>query len=152
MKIRELKEAIKQNNLKQSFFIFLYHKDTFLVEQYYRSIYNNSVIIYVETLEDIQIPNQGLFDVELVNNYIYKCEELKNLNDSLTRSNLIIITKKVSKEISEKYNDYIVDFPDLEQWQIEDYAYTLGSGIDKEVLKKFVLNCNYNIYRIDSVK
>lgn len=145
MELKSLKQSIKDNSLKEKFFIFIYNKDTFLVEQYYKSIFKD--ISYVDDLNDMLYDN-NIFEES--SNYIYKCEELKELNSSLIFKNLIIITKKVSKEIKNNYFRYIVEFPDLEKWQIEDYAYTLGEGIDKELLKKFIINCNYNIYRIDN--
>ena len=157
MELKTLKEDIKNNSLRDSFFIFT--GDNFLIYQYTEAISKllNLKINYIESLDFYLTPQISLFsnndDDNDSNNVlnIYKCSELTVTSNKLNYvKNLIIITDKISEESKKEYSYNIVEMPKIENWMVKDYAYILGEGIEISDLDLFVEMCNYDIYRVFS--
>ena len=138
MTLEELKEKIETNTLDDSGLIFCFDKSSFLVNQYVNEIakIKNKTIEYYEF-----IPNNNSFFGQI------KDDSLSVVNlDKLDYSpevpeNCIVITKS-------KIDGAII-FPELEQWQIKDYVFSIGKGCDKSVLEKLVLNYD-NIFKLEN--
>ena len=156
MILSQLKSDIEEGKLKDSFFLFLCKdKNHFIAEQYSKEISNilNKKISYINNIDSYITPQISLFSEdpieELLN--IYVCDEFTLANDRLKfAKNLIIITDKISPEVNKLLEYNIVEFPKLENWMIQDYAYVKGEGINKEDIDLFLEMCGYNIYRVEN--
>ena len=156
MVLSQLKSDIKEKNLKDSFFLFLCKDgDHFLAEQYSKEISKilNRKISYIDNIDSYITPQISLFGEdpveELLN--IYVCSEFTIVSDKLKfAKNLIIITDKISPEVNKLLDYSIAEFPKLENWMVQDYAYVKGEGIDKEDINLFLEMCSYNIYRVEN--
>lgn len=145
MELRDLKNAILENNIPLNYFIFVSKPNNFLVEQYVKAIVGERDLISY-TIEDI-LGYKKSFLVD--DSYkILRCEEYSL--DSINIENLIVITTKVSREVESRYSDNIVNFPMLEPWQIQDYERALGEGVEEVDLNILNAVCGSNIFRIDS--
>lgn len=145
MTIKELKNSILEDTLKSDFFIFVGDPNNFLIHQYINYIIKDNEIREYSK-EDILSYKEGFFPCS--NYRLYKCENFDLIN--ITTRNLIVVTSGVSDELKKIFPDNIVEFPQLEKWQIQDYSYVLGEGIDKEDLDTLNAICGENVYRIDS--
>ena len=139
MNLKELKRNISLNILDDSLLLFKYSDNRWLINKYIESIskIKNREIVYIHSLEDINNYEDGA-------NYLYvlEVEEINSIN--LQYKNLIMISKKINKEL-----DYI-DFPKLESWQIQDYLKINLDGLEKGDLD-FLFNITKNdIYLLDN--
>lgn len=135
MLLPELKQALLNNQIINQLLIFKYDDTDFICNEYIEKIanINNAEIIYINHLEDIPQSNPFLEGKLL---YVYKCEILNELPPQI--SNLIIITGKIVKEILEKIKDYVVLFPKIEDWMLEDYITIKCPGLDKDMISWLV--------------
>lgn len=154
MDITSLKEQIESGNVLNTFVIFKC-ENTFIANQYYRAISHclNKPIQYIDTLDSYFNKSKNIFGESEDNNYLNVCY-LDNFevitNTLMGKKNLVIITKKVDKETEKLYNDFIVDVPEIENWHIKDYIYSVLPGIDRKYLDWLIDNCNNDINRIQN--
>ena len=145
MDIKELKSQIIKKEITQNFFIFKLEDNSslFVANQYIKAIAQilNLNINFIENLDSLNF--SSLFDIPPTDLNIYRCDELKELVGEY--NNLIIITDKTKLK-----NTNIVEIPQLEKWQIEDYALTNLPGIDSNKIKEFVKNLDYDIFKLDN--
>lgn len=145
MDIKELKSQIIKKEITQNFFIFKLEDNSslFVANQYIKAIAQilNLNINFIEDLDSLNF--SSLFDIPPTDLNIYRCDELKELVGEY--NNLIIITNKTKLK-----NTNIVEIPQLEKWQIEDYAITNLPGIDSNKIKEFVKNLDYDIFKLDN--
>lgn len=139
MNLKELKKNISFNTLDDSLLLFKYSDNRWLVNKYIEAIskLKNREIIYINSLEDITNYEDGT-------NYLYVLEvdEINSINTKY--KNLIIVSKKINTSL-----DYI-DFPKLENWQIQDYLKVNLEGLEKGDLD-FLFNTSKNdIYSLDN--
>ena len=60
-----------------------------------------------------------------------------------------IICKTIDKKSLEVFNNYIVELPKLEDWQIKDYVYSVAEGANEKSLDRLIDVCGNDIYRIN---
>lgn len=155
MKIEQLKDSIQNGNILNSFLIFQYKDIPFVAEQYLNEICNklNKSIEYIDSLDPFIKTANSIFGEEEISSdyvYVYKCDEFKEISSKLLqRNNLYIITKKLDKKSKDIFESVIVNIPKLENWQIKDYVYSIGEGIEPYDLDWLCEVCSYNIYRLD---
>ena len=145
MDIETLKQEILNKKLTSSFFIFLYSENTFLCNQYVNEISKllHKEIDFYESEEDV--PKSDIFSSG--NLSVLNVDELTTCTPI---ENYIIITRKVSKQVSSQYLSNIVNFPKLEDWQIRDYVYSNLDGISSRNIDNLLSLTNYNIYRLQT--
>lgn len=145
MDIKELKSQIIKKEITQNFFIFKLEDNSslFVANQYIKAIAQilNLNINFIEDLDSLNF--SILFDIPPTDLNIYRCDELKELVGEY--NNLIIITNKTKLK-----NTNIVEIPQLEKWQIEDYALTNLPGINSNKVKEFVKDLDYDIFKLDN--
>lgn len=153
MDIKELKASIMNKNIQNSFIIFKYTDNDFLPLQYLHEIRNTRKcdIQFIDRIQDILSTSSFFFEdalSDVINVFI--CDVFDVATTQLKdKTNLIVITKKISDECSSLFKDYIVEFPKLEEWQLKDYAYSLAPGVSEKELDGLIRICNKNIYRLD---
>lgn len=144
MTIEELKNNIINKDFIKSCMIFK-SKDKFLPNMYIKEIatIKGLEISYIQTLDLFKsIDIFGTLTIDENKLYVYNCDSLNENID--TTSNLIVVTDKVSDDI-----DCIV-FPQIEEWQIKDYLFSVCDGIPQEDLEWMLLTCKKDIYRIQN--
>lgn len=131
MLLPELKQALLNNQIINQLLIFKYDDTDFICNEYIEKIanINNAEITYINHLEDIPQSNSFLEEKLL---YVYKCEILNELPPQI--NNLIIIANKIAKEVLEKIKDYVILFPKIEDWMLEDYIAIKCPGLDKDMI------------------
>lgn len=155
LKFEILKSEIENKTVTDDLIIFQYNDTTFLPHDYTRRI-SQVRSIPVEEIDDIEhlvskvvdVFNTSSLDVSL---RVYQCPELSSLSiDFKQEKNLIIITKKISKEVEKDFSDYICVFPPLEHWHIQDYVYSCAEGIPTKELDWLISICGEDIYRLSN--
>ena len=154
--IRELKNKIENNTLDDAILIFKYNKVDFefLCEHYVNEIAKVKKLekIYISSLDElVGNTNSGddFFTAENIKTpylYIYKTDTLLSLGEYYDVKNLIIICGKVSKDIKIDY----IDFPAVQNWQIEDFVKMRASGLNDDMVKWLCNICKYDFYRLDN--
>lgn len=156
MEIQELKDKIESKNTTDLFVIFQCKDCNFVADQYIHEIarQQNKSIEYLESLDNIVSSAKDIFGISEINSdsiRVYSCESFEFVKEDLKReNNLFIVTKKVDKNSEKVFQDYIVDVPKLELWQIKDYVYSNLEGIEPKKLDWFIEVCQQDIYRIDN--
>ena len=154
MELKELKERIQNNNLQFNLLIFKYENDTWLVNQYINEISKvlGLNINYVEDLETLSNVGGDFFLSEVSNDLnVLWLEELNtNIANKEDLTTSIIKVNKIDKDIEEELKDYIVKFPKLVNWQLEDYAKIKLSGMKEDAIKWLSNLIGDNAYRLDN--
>lgn len=138
MKLMELKQAIREDNLPNKInLIFKCEDDYFVADEYIKKIaeMTNREIVYVEALPNLFIKDKNL--------YVIKVDKLES--DLLTTNKnveFIICCKKTSL-----VNDSIIEFPKLEDWQLIDYVKSFSLNISEATIKELVSKCK-NPYKL----
>lgn len=152
MLLEELKEQIESGTLKQKFIIFQGEK-TFIARQYSNAISSN-IKREIEYVEDINTVLNDSFDIfgtieESNTLRIFNCDTFSFNNPNLSNEEyLFVICKKVDKSTQDLFKQYIVEIPELVEWQIKDYLYSTVEGIDTKYLDWLINVCNKDIDRI----
>ena len=151
MDIVALNTAIKENTLNNNLLIFQYKDNDFLCQQYMRAIaqIKNKTINYVSDVDVLLSDyNDLFFELEEDNmlNVLNVDELTYNAGDLRDSTDTIVITKKVSLSY---LSDYTIVFPELEDWHITDYAYSIAEGVSTKDLDWIISICNKDINRID---
>ena len=154
--IRELKNKIENNTLDDAILIFKYNKVDFefLCEHYVNEIAKVKKLekIYISSLDELvgNTNSDGdFFTAENIKTpylYIYKTDTLLSLGEYYDVKNLIIICGKVSKDIKIDY----IDFPAVQNWQIEDFVKMRAPGLNDDMVKWLCNICKYDFYRLDN--
>ena len=153
MKIEELKSLIEQNNYNGESFIFIEVDNCpFLVHQYIHDLVlkNNLQLINVNNINEIPVNKNNFLSI-VDNEYFYlyntdKSEELRSISNF--KNCCIVYTGKKLKNILD-IEEYIVNIPKLENWQIKDYVYSRGSGVDKKDLDYLLELTDYDLWRLE---
>lgn len=154
--IRELKNKIENNTLDDAILIFKYNKVDFefLCEHYVNEIAKVKKLekIYISSLDELvgnTNSSDDFFTAENIKTpylYIYKTDTLLSLGEYYDVKNLIIICGKVSKDIKIDY----IDFPAVQNWQIEDFVKMRAPGLNDDMVKWLCNICKYDFYRLDN--
>lgn len=152
MQLEDIKKQIEDSNIKDSFIIFK-GDNNFIARQYYQNIAKilNLDINYIEEITSLTVNSSDIFGIEEDNNSlrVYNCDTFNLLDSKLCeQKNVIVICKKIDRETQNVFKEYIVEVPDLVEWQIKDYVYSIVDGIDSKYLDWLISICNSNIDRI----
>jgi DNA polymerase III delta subunit len=155
MTIKDLFNQIQFNEVKDSLIVFKNSENQFLANQYIESIANSRgmKITYIDTLDGLISDAFSLFDDEVDKKddelLVYYTDDLSN-SSIIDVTNLIIVTNKISsKEVQSTLSNYIVEVPKLLDWQIQDYAHSMGEGVDKQDIELLLSLYSKNILRLD---
>lgn len=154
MDITNVKRQIECGNVKDTFIIFK-GEETFIARQYYRAISQclNKPIQYIDSLDIYENDSKNIFGQDSFDDClnVYVTDKFEyNYKNLLNKNNLIIVTKKVEKDTESIYNNFIINVPDLEEWCIKDYVYSLLEGVDTKYLDWLIKNCKNNIDKIQN--
>lgn len=154
MDIKELKEKIENKNLDASLLILVAKQDFFIPDQYIKEIasFKNLEVTYLDDLKAFLSPAMSLFaDIDDSVLSVYKCKAFDFVNTNLKRStNLIIVTSAISEKAAEIFKNEITEIPELEDWQLSDYLYSMCEGADLKDIDTLKERCNANIYRLEN--
>lgn len=145
MTLPEVKQYLTDNQNIDKMLIFKCEDTDFIGMQYTKKLaeIRNAEIINIESLEDIPTSNPFI-EENLI--YLYRCESFDKIIEE--NKQLIIIAKKLSKDVLKELSDYIIIAPKLENWMTEDFIKLNCSGLDNEMVSWFVANYDNDIYKI----
>lgn len=152
MLLEDLKEQIENSNIKQKFIIFKGEK-TFIARQYTNAISKilKRDIEFIEDINSILNDSFDIFDVQEDSNTLrlFNIDTFTFNNPKLNQEEyLVIICKTVDKSTQELFKEYIVEIPELVEWQIKDYLYSIVDGVETKYLDWLINVCNKDIDRI----
>lgn len=153
--VQELKSKIEEKTLSTGLLIFVNNGNTFLSNQYIDAIKNlrNIEVEYLDDLSSIEESAKDIFGfVEIKKEVlrVYKCDTFYFKGTRLVdETNLIIVCNKYDTKNNISFNDYVVQFPVIEEWMIKDYVYSIAEGVDSKTLDWLIRICGNNIERID---
>ena len=154
MELKELKEKILNKTLQFNLLIFKYEDNTWLVNQYINEISKilNLKINYVEDLETLSNINSDFFFGDLSNDLnVLWLEELNtNIANKEDLKTSIIKVNKIDKDIESELKEYIVNFPKLVGWQLEDYANVELKGMREDAISWLSNLIGDNPYRLEN--
>ena len=145
MTLPEVKQYLTDNQNIDKMLIFKCEDTDFIGMQYTKKLaeIRNAEIVNIESLEDIPTSNPFI-EENLI--YLYKCETFDKIIEE--NKQLIIIAKKLSKDVLKELSDYIVLVPKLESWMTEDFIKLNCPGLDNEMISWFIANYDNDIYKI----
>lgn len=149
MGIRELKDKITNKVPIDELIIFRLPEDhnKFLVHQYIDAISeirDNIEVRYSYSLDGLEM-FCDIFDSKT--HYIQVCmvDDFDVINPKIKNAhNLIIVTSKIGIKTGDIFADYIVNIPDLAEWQIKAYVETKLKGVKQVNIDRF-----FNAYKND---
>lgn len=152
MTVQELKSQIENGTLNDDLIIFKHKDSDFLCNQYIQEISKRKhyEIQYIDNLEPIIEETFSIFadlaEISPAILRVYKVDQLSYTDSRIAQiNNLIIVTQKVEdKETEKQLAPYIVQMPNIEDWQWQDYIYSLGEGADKSDLDWMIRICGKN--------
>ena len=156
MTIQELKGQIENNCVTDAPIIFKDNETMFLSNQYINAISKSRKlkINYIQDLSEVVSDGFDFFGVEtneqpdclnVLKTTVYNWGE----KDIARTTNLIVVvTKFADKEIEKSLSDYIIVMPNLEDWQIKDYVYSICEGVNQKDLDWLMNLCGKNICRL----
>lgn len=154
MELKELKEKILNKTLQFNLLIFKYEDNTWLVNQYIDEISKilDLKINYVEDLETLSNVNSDFFFGDLSNDLnVLWLEELNtNIANKEDLKTSIIKVNKIDKDIESELKEYIVNFPKLVGWHLEDYANVELKGMREDAISWLSNLIGDNPYRLEN--
>ena len=143
MTIQSLKESIVNKTYVQDFLIMTYADTDFIPMQYLNEIKKITGMELFFIDEQTSIPkSNGFFDSPI---YVIRADKITSCVSY--NKNVIYITKEVSKDVEEQYKNYVVQFPKIEGWMIEDYVKGYCEGLS-DSSAKWVCNKYRDLYCI----
>lgn len=153
MNIQDLKQELLDGTLNEDLIIFVNSENSFLAESYINEICERKNLTknYVETLAETTESALSLV-MDFSNDLnIVKVDEFNEIADDYSEfKNCIVICNKVSPEVKEAANEFIVNIPKLTDWQIKDYIKTYCPGIKDELVDWLYEACCKDIYKINN--
>ena len=157
MDLQQVKTSVVEKKLIKGLVVFICKNSNFVPLQYlgwYRK--NNIEVEYVEDILTLRSNSNSLFgswDDTSNKQYVFSCEVFELPEDSLayflkTDKNIWVICSKVSDSISEQLKENIVTVPKLENWQIEDLAYSMADGAEQKDIEYILKICGKDINRL----
>lgn len=155
MELKTLKYNIEHGILDNSLIIFKKSNSdssNFLCCQYKNAIINNCAleVVHVDTVDTLIAEKTSvLFGDETF--VVCDIDKFAPSSDALIKmSNILIVCNSVDISNFPVYNNYIIEFGDVENWCVEDYIGTNCSGITDNEIRELAKSCNYNLYRVDN--
>ncbi len=155
MTIQDLYNQIVINSITDSLIVFKNSESSFLANQYIDEISKKRGmdITYIDSFDGLVSDAFSLFDDEDVGGtdglLVHYTDDLTDASICDVK-NLIIVTNKISsKEVQSKLSQYVVEVPKLLDWQIQDYAHSLGEGVDKKDIELLLTLYGKNILRLE---
>jgi hypothetical protein len=152
MTLKELKTSIKNYTLPETFFIFVHPKNTFLVNRYIDAMCETLKIekTYASSIfeQDSALSLVMSFDNKL--KVIHVDEFTEYAEDYSQFTNTVVVCEKIKKELLPLVTDYVVEFGELEEWQIKAYMKQKCPGLSDEYVDELFLNAGKDIYRINN--
>lgn len=146
MEIKQLKEAI-ENNQAISFPLMLKYSDnSFIANQYCNAIARNQnkELVKINLIEELP-SEDNLFDTE--DNRLFVIETVtfsEVLNNEL--NNLIVICSKIEKDQTIDF----IEIPKIVEWQLEDFLKMRMPGLTKAHVEWLCKIAKYDVYRLDN--
>ena len=152
MDVTELKKAIEENTLDDSFLVLQWSDNNFIAHQYVNTIAKNKKLKldYIDDLKGYNNTLDDFFgDVVADTLYVMNVEKFTcDIEDFSNYKNVVVICKNI--DCNDNVITYVVKLPKIEDWQINDYMKMRCNGINKEKLEWLQKVTNNNIYRIDN--
>ena len=150
--IKDFKNDIENKNIKYNFAILKYSDTDFLGFQYVDAIAKilNKPVKIIDDLSEMSKNTFSLFgdnDSDCI--YLFLVDKFDYNNLDIIGKDLYIICKTIDKKSLEVFNNYIVELPKLEDWQIKDYVYSVAEGANEKSLDRLIDVCGNDIYRIN---
>lgn len=136
MQLEELKSRI-ENKWEITYPLVFVSTDMFLPMQYVKRLVSEPEFV------DEYVTASGFFTANTNNVKVLRTPEL----DFEVSGNYIVICKKVEPSLTPLLN--IIEFPKLEDWMIEDYAYSNLEGVKETNIAWLVNVCKHDIYRLE---
>lgn len=153
MNLEELKNLIEQNKYNGESFIFNEVDNcSFLVHQYIHDLVlkNNFQLVNVKSITEIPFNTNNFLSVIDDNYfYIYYTEKVDELRSIVNFKNccIVYIGKKLKDVLD--IEEYIINIPKIEKWQIKDYVYSRGKGIDNKDLDYLLELTDFDLWRLE---
>lgn len=146
MQLSDFKKQVLDNSLENLNLVFKYTDNQFLVNTYIDTICKNKDLerIDISSFDEI---NQDDFSLFMDDNALYVIS-LDKLSIVPEYTNCIVLCKEVESSVKDKIN--LIEFPKLQNWQIEDYAQTKAPGLSKDKIKWLCEIAKYDIYRVNN--
>ena len=137
MTIQELKQKIESSTIDKAGLVFSYKKSRFLADQYANAI---AKLLHRPIVYENEIVTQTSIwgNVDDGNLYVYVIDDYA----PQTLSDYSIV-------LTHSTNDSFVCFPELEQWQIRDYVYSLLPNTESALLDKLIVSID-DIYHLQN--
>jgi DNA polymerase III delta subunit len=135
--------------------VFKSAESPFLPNQYIDAIskLRGLPITYIDSLNGLVSDAFSLFDDEVEQKadelLVYYTDDLSDGEISDVKNLIVVTTKISSKEVQSKLSDSIIDVPKLAEWQIQDYVYSMGEGVDKQDIELLISLYGKNILRLE---
>ena len=153
MKIEELKNLIEQNNYRGEPFIFNeVNNCDFIVHQYINDLVlrNNFQLVNVDSIKKIPFNTNNFLSFSNDNYfYLYTTDSGEELRNIVNFKNccIVYIGKKLKDVLD--IEEYIINIPKIENWQIKDYVYSRGAGVDRKDLDYLLELTNSDLWRLE---
>ena len=153
MKIEELKNLIEQNNYRGEPFIFNeVNNCDFIVHQYINDLVlrNNFQLVNVDSIKKIPFNTNNFLSFSDDNYfYLYTTDSEEELRNIVNFKNccIIYIGKKLKDVLD--IEEYTINIPKIENWQIKDYVYSRGAGVDRKDLDYLLELTNSDLWRLE---
>lgn len=159
MTIQDLKSQIENNCVTDELIIFKANTDSILPDQYISVIskIKKLEINYVNTPDDMLDTTTSLFascsnfaqplclNVLKTEVYVWGSKNITKAHNAI-----IVVSKFDDKEVEKELQPYIVNVPELEEWQVRDYVFSLITGVDQKQLDWMITLCGKNYQRLQS--
>lgn len=158
MTIQELKSQIESNSVTDNLIIFKANPDSIIPDQYIREIsrLKQLEINYVDTPDELIGTSSSIFGIadtaQLSCLNVIKSEVYIWGYNGLSRVHnaIIVVSKFENKDVEKQLQEYIVNVPELEEWQVRDYVFSLIPGVDQKQLDWMITLCGKNYLRLQS--
>ena len=153
MEIQELKSKIENKDLNDNLLIFQNGLNNYISKQYIKTIseFKNLEINYINNLDELISAQSNPF---YINDYlfVYECSNFDRDDPALKNLfNTIIITDKIKiNQLLANFNDYIVDIPTLQNWQIEAFVQNKLPKLNKEEISWLLESCKYDLFKLEN--
>ena len=152
MNLKDLKGLIESKQPLPTLIIFK-GIHTFIANQYVNAMLQNLNVEleYVDSLESMQSKELDIFAIEqtIPTLRLYRTDNLEYTSvDLYSDKPLVIIAKKIDKDVESQYKSNIIELVELEEWQIKDYLYSILDGVDRELIDWLIKRFNCNIDRL----
>ena len=158
MTLQELKSAIETNTVSDNLIIFKCSHESILPDMYIQAISKsrNLEINYVESLEDCVKSSNSIFGIaepaQLASLNVVKSEVYVWGHSKVTNvhNTIVVVQKFQDKDVEKQLEKFIITIPQLEDWQVQDYVYSMIRGVDQKKLAWMMKLCGTNYFRLQS--